>query len=315
MAIVYLVGALVLAIAAFIFVKSRRGLAIAAHLHTFDNIYDATLAETSSKYMALRQALMVFKRCPRLKALSEEELERIAVIVGKAQDPKEIVDTLVLRLDSAKAVSAFKNEEFLIDFVEKFSGMSKRDGGTSTSSNVIDVPGIGLRSISINDRGQALSSHMIRKADDLLDGARVLVGILEGRLRRDHADFFKRPNAGMFTFYATVACVWCACVRLHFDIDKEIRTSTEMRVQESLEKWHSDAINKYREVHEFVSESLLEEQDRKKRGDLLFVLAAYWVLGMIADVDEIPSCANLAGSLASLFKSETAGYWKESPTA
>lgn len=148
------------------------------------------------------------------------------------------------------------------------------------------------------------------KAAELPDACRVLIGIVEPSLRRDHSDFFAKPNALYFTLYATIACVWTACVRLHFDASKQKRTPLEKEVKENLAKLHPEAIMEYENIHQFVSERLLLESDRKKRGPLMFKLASSWVAYRILRCEPSDKDAKLVESLASVFMNETSGYWK-----
>lgn len=148
------------------------------------------------------------------------------------------------------------------------------------------------------------------KAAELPGACRVLIGIVEPSLRRDHSDFFAMPNALYFTLYGTIACVWAACLRLHFDVSEQRRTSLEEEVQENLAKLHPEAIKEYENVHRFVSERLLLESDRKKRGPLMFRLADSWVAYKILGHEPTGKDAKLVESLASVFVNETSGYWK-----
>ena len=77
------------------------------------NIYEAVWAESDSKLTALKNALQVFKQCPRLKILSDKELEKVAFIVSKADNPKKIIRTIVMELDSKETVQALRDEAFL----------------------------------------------------------------------------------------------------------------------------------------------------------------------------------------------------------
>ncbi len=148
------------------------------------------------------------------------------------------------------------------------------------------------------------------KAAELPDTCRVLIGIVEPSLRRDHSDFFAIPNAMYFTLYATIACVWTACVRLHFDVSKQRRTPIEKKVQENLAKLHPEAIREYENIHRFVSERLLLERDRKKRGSLMFKLASSWVVYRMLGCEPSGKYAKLVECLESVFMNDTSGYWK-----
>lgn len=106
-------GALLLSLIIFLVSRSIRGHRIAAHLLKFEGVYDDTYSETKSKELSLRNAMSVFRTCPILKQLTDSEHNRIVEILKESLDPKKVVDTIVLRMDSQKSLSAFRNDEFL----------------------------------------------------------------------------------------------------------------------------------------------------------------------------------------------------------
>jgi len=192
---------------------------------------------------------------------------------------------------------AFDDKETCTSLGKSIEKIHSKDKQTSPETTTDEIVSETIKSIE-------------EKAVELPDACRVLVGIVEPSLRRDHSDFFALPNASYFTLYATIAYVWTACVRLHFNVTKQKRTPLEKKVQENLAKLHPEAIREYENVHRFVSERLLLENDRKKRGPLMFNLASLWVAYRILGHEPSDKDAKLVESLSSLFMNETSGYWK-----
>lgn len=100
-------------VATFLYANARRGHLIGVNLFKFEKLYDDILVKQGSKQIALKGALQIFKECPTLKKLSDDDIEKFVSIIGILPDPKNIVDKIVLRLDSAKALKAFRDEAFL----------------------------------------------------------------------------------------------------------------------------------------------------------------------------------------------------------
>lgn len=98
----------------FIFyIPYKRGFAITMHLDIFDKMYDSILRETGSKQHALQQSLKVFKQCPGLKNVTDEELMNVANILVNVDKPNELINKLVLKVHSSKLLDAFRHAELL----------------------------------------------------------------------------------------------------------------------------------------------------------------------------------------------------------
>ena len=102
-----------MSVATFLYVNARRGHLIGVKLFKFEELYDDILVKQGSKQIALKGALQIFKECPTLKKLSDDDIEKFVSIIGIVPDPKKIVNNIVLQLDSAKALKAFRDEAFL----------------------------------------------------------------------------------------------------------------------------------------------------------------------------------------------------------
>lgn len=149
------------------------------------------------------------------------------------------------------------------------------------------------------------------RAENIVDVCRTLLGILQPTLYRDYPELLTIQDDTKFTYFGTIAFVWTACARLHFDVPKESRTKIELIVQNQLKEWHPDALNEYEKIHAFVSQKLLKETDRKKRGDLLFELSGKWVVSRVTNEEGVKGKGlEIATVISDLFLQETSGYWK-----
>jgi hypothetical protein len=154
------------------------------------------------------------------------------------------------------------------------------------------------------------ASALEEKAAQVPDVCRMMIGLDEHRFRRDYPGFFEFPDAKYFTIYSTVACALTACIRLHFDVIEEQRTSIEMIVQNNLAELYPEALEDFQDAYRFVSERIMLESDRKMRGQLLFQLAASWVLQRILGHEPGEKDLDLVDNLAALFIEETSRCWK-----
>lgn len=100
----------------------RRGHVIAVHLCKFENKYDEIFLETKSKEISLRDSMNVFRSCPGLCQLTNTDYERIVEILKVSLDPKKIISTIVLKMDSQTSLKALKNEELLTKMAEAGKG-------------------------------------------------------------------------------------------------------------------------------------------------------------------------------------------------
>ncbi len=112
-----LIGIFLLLFLIYLYVNGRRGLNISKSLYLFKENYDDLLIKSGSKERALREALEVFKSCPRFNQLSDSDLDRLALIIGPLNDPKNIVERIIMKMDSKDALRAFHDEKFLQQLV------------------------------------------------------------------------------------------------------------------------------------------------------------------------------------------------------
>ncbi|MEW5743808.1 MAG: hypothetical protein AB1805_00020 [Nitrospirota bacterium] len=285
--ILAILGALMVAFIIYLGINARRGHRIAVHLDMFERLYDKTFADTKSKNLALSTGLMQFKICPRFSQLTSDDIDSITSILAPLSDPKAIISRIVLQMDSKRAVRALKDADFLADIAKIYEKQPSKE---------------------LSD---AETEILEEKAEDLLASCRTLLGILQPTLYRKYPELLTLSDDTKVTFFGTIAFVWTACVRLHFDVSEERRTAIERLVQDELEKWHPDALNEYVNLHRFASERLEQEPDREERGHLVFALAALWAVAKITNEDQVTGKGiEIAETLAALFLEETTGYWK-----
>lgn len=155
--------------------------------------------------------------------------------------------------------------------------------------------------------------YLEEKADNLVDSCRTFLGIIQPSYYRQYPELLTLSDDTKITFYGTIAFAYCACVRLHFDVDEEHRTPLELIVQKQLREWHPEAIAEYESLLKFISQQLLKEPDRGKRGDLLFELAGRWAVLKVTNEDIVKGKGfAIAKTLADLFLQEISGYWGNS---
>lgn len=118
--IIFIVVSIIILFFVFSFINVRRGHLISKYLFQFERIYEAVLSESGSKQKAMQQALQVFKNCPRLNVLTDEELEKVATIIKEADDPKKIIPYIVLNFDSKKTVKVLRDEVLLKKIINAF---------------------------------------------------------------------------------------------------------------------------------------------------------------------------------------------------
>lgn len=285
--VISIISLLIVAVIVSVVFGMKRGYRIAEHLHMFDLLYDNILSQTNSKEIALESGLVQFKLCPRYSKLTDDDIKLIVSNLAPLPDPKKIFNKIVLQMDSKKAVMALKDENFLNEIV-KIYNKPKLDSSVET------------------DR-----SSLQNKAEDLVDACRTLIGVIQPTLYRNYPELLTLPDDTRVTYFGTIACVWTACVRLHFDVPKEDRTPLELIVQEQLLYWHPEALQEYKNINSFVSHYLLSEPDRAKRGNFLFDLAGIWVVAKITNEEEVKGKGlEIANTFSDFFIQETSGYWK-----
>jgi hypothetical protein len=153
-----------------------------------------------------------------------------------------------------------------------------------------------------------------KKANDLVETALLFVKIMVGKVKEDHSKMFTEAGVqDRLEYFCTIAFVWCVCVRLSKEIEEEFRTPLETIVREHLDEWYFESSNAIDDVHGFVTAGLLQEQDRSKRGFLLFGLAAKWAVDSSYYGKEIATSYtdNFTNMFAEMFMAESSGYWRD----
>jgi hypothetical protein len=113
MVLIWVIAVIIAVVLFMVFRKARKGHKIGTHLFMFGNYYDDILNTTGSKEVALRQSLEVFKNCPGFDKLSDKDYDVFTKIIGPLPNPKNIVEKIILQLDSSRVVQVFRDENFL----------------------------------------------------------------------------------------------------------------------------------------------------------------------------------------------------------
>jgi hypothetical protein len=108
-----LIGAVVLPIIGYLYYKWRMGLIISRHMILFGEKYDQVYRDKGRHDHALRIALEVFKTCPKLKELNEDDYDLIVRIIGDTNYPMHVMSKLITTIDSSHIVDDLRNEELL----------------------------------------------------------------------------------------------------------------------------------------------------------------------------------------------------------
>lgn len=123
--IIATIGVIFSSIIIFIIFKMRIGHLIGVHVFKFESVYDLAFNEHGSRKDALRKALSVFRTCPKLKKLSENDCIRIVDVIGDVPEPKKVITKMITDLDSSKALAALRDENLLRDIAAIYKKQSK----------------------------------------------------------------------------------------------------------------------------------------------------------------------------------------------
>jgi hypothetical protein len=154
----------------------------------------------------------------------------------------------------------------------------------------------------------------MEKANALVETALLFTKITVGKVKEDQSKMFAEAGVqDRLEFFCTIAFVWCVCVRLSKEVEEEWRTPLETIVRKHLDEWYFESSNAIDDVHRFVTAGILQEQDRNKRGFLLFRLAAKWAVDSSYFGKEIASSHmdDFADIFVEKFMTESTGYWRE----
>jgi hypothetical protein len=112
------IGVVAGAFVGYLLVRARRGLSAARHLCRFEAVYDALCAQVGSRETALDRAFAEFRTCPGLRELTSAEAKQVIELLALAPDPKWVVRSIVLRMDSGNMLRAFRDRQFLNEVVD-----------------------------------------------------------------------------------------------------------------------------------------------------------------------------------------------------
>lgn len=292
---------------------SRRGYVVATYNLLFRKIYDEVLLETGLPSAALREAFKVFGSCPLIKKLTTDEIETVNAVVGLANDPKEIINRLVMDLSTDKTLNALRNKKFLGSVVQRFGGFRQSQ------------PHVGKTASTGVPRPLAqVPPHLHERAEDFIDSARSLMGVHRPRFQRDYGEIFMNAKTppGSFELLATIAFAFCASLRVKRDVPESLQSSIQSAIEDALAEWYSDAQMFYESLRRFVADNMKPDQGVNMQAGKECALAAHWVITTLTDLPDVNDIrtkemrAHLVASLATVFLteldgflSETDGYW------
>ena len=113
LALLISIGSIVLPIIGYLYYKWRMGLIISRYMILFGEKYDQVYRDKGRHDHALRIALEVFKTCPKLKELNEDDYDLIVRIIGDTTSPMHVMSKLIATIDSSHIVDDLRNEELL----------------------------------------------------------------------------------------------------------------------------------------------------------------------------------------------------------
>ncbi|MBW6479922.1 MAG: hypothetical protein K0B37_10875 [Bacteroidales bacterium] len=118
--ILIILAIVIITILFYYFYKIRLGQSVGNHLFLFETEYDSLIFRYPPE-VALNRAFDVFKTCPHLRNLSPSEIDKALRILGNAYDPKAAIRNIILLTTAAKALQAFRNSDFLEEYVKTFN--------------------------------------------------------------------------------------------------------------------------------------------------------------------------------------------------
>jgi hypothetical protein len=146
------------------------------------------------------------------------------------------------------------------------------------------------------------------KATDAPTMVRVLVDIVDGKLRREHPQVQASPEWHRFRELGTIGGCVALALRLHADVPEAYRTPLEMAMRNALEGSFPESEALYEDCVRSVREALLEVE-RPKRGAASFVLISMWVFSLVDHQGFFASEATMLAELAQIYQNETHNYW------
>jgi len=95
-----------------------RGWKIAQQLHAFVATYQRSVNSGVSRDDALQSALQQLRQAPRFKALSDDDIGMVVRTLSGLQNPELLIEKMVMKVDSRKAVRMLKDPKFMKDILE-----------------------------------------------------------------------------------------------------------------------------------------------------------------------------------------------------
>jgi hypothetical protein len=153
-----------------------------------------------------------------------------------------------------------------------------------------------------------LPEWLEEKASDAPTMVRVLIDIIDVKLRRESPQIHSCPEWHRFRAVGTIAGCVALALRLHVDVPQPYRTPLEMAMRESLDIGFPGSGELYEDCVRSVREALLEVE-RPKRAAAAFVLASMWAFGMVDSDGSLAGDPQLVAELAQLYQNESYSYW------
>lgn len=111
-----IIGIIVLIILFFVISAAHsagRGHKIAVQLHSFVNAYQSAVRVGALREQALRDAMQHLRQAPRFDALTDEDINMIVKTLSDLREPELLIETIVMKADSTRAIQMLKDQSFL----------------------------------------------------------------------------------------------------------------------------------------------------------------------------------------------------------
>ena len=124
--VLILVGVIIIPTLVYFAYKAYIGRTIGKHIFLFERRYDKVYSKTLQSNNSITSGLYVFRDCPVLNKLNDDDYALIGRIIGDTPKPKELMVKL-LYIDSGYIVDDLKSEEFLNQMAEIYRKGYKKD--------------------------------------------------------------------------------------------------------------------------------------------------------------------------------------------
>ncbi len=291
--------------------QSRRASAVAECYQRFAEVFDDVLTKTGELSSALEEAIKEFGPCPWIRKLLRDEFDRIILIFGAANDPKEFIRQLVIEIPFEMAKQAVYLEYL------------RHDIRQSSERYFRTLPERLLRNAETASSGPSQSSERrslitVEQAAEVIGTARCLMGVLRPRFQRDYAAIFANattPPGKSFELLATIAFVFCIYRRAKLTTPDLLPVSIHTTIKNALAEWYYDSAIFYENLQRFVTENIKPQQSVALRVGNECALAAYWVITTLSDLPPMSDermredRSHCVASLATVFYTESEAAW------